>query len=88
MKTVIGVAEIHDRGSEVSGRSVRGGAGYTMTQQLVVFDIDGQAVQLKTADLFPIKDGDMVGAAGNIKNGISVCILIKLSEYKLVSLLA
>ncbi|MEM9013752.1 MAG: hypothetical protein AAGB02_01465 [Pseudomonadota bacterium] len=70
MKTVIGTAEVHERGSEVLGQTQRGGAGATITKQIIVFDVDGQTVQLKTADLFPVRTGDVVGAAGNIKNGV------------------
>ena len=35
-----------------------------------MFDVDGQMVQFKGRDLFPIKDGDIVAASGSKKGGV------------------
>ena len=70
MKSVVGACEVLDRGSETLGTTQRGGAGYTMTQQTVSLEIEGQIVTIKSRDPFPVKTGDIVAAAGNTKRGI------------------
>jgi len=69
MAVVVGKAEMHGRSSNVVGNA-NIGAGQTMTEQMMLFEIDGQMVQLKSKSLFPIKDGDIVAAAGKRKKGI------------------
>ena len=68
MAVVVGKAELHGRSSNVVGNA-NIGAGQTMTEQIMLFEIEGQMVQLKSKSLFPIKDGDIVAAAGKLKRG-------------------
>ena len=69
MAVVVGKAEMHGRSSNVIGNA-NIGAGQTMTEQMMLFEIEGQMVQLKSKSMFPIKDGDIVAAAGKRKKGI------------------
>lgn len=70
MVTVVGVAEVHDRGQQLDTYGVGKGQRDVQTQQVLTFDVDGQMVQLKSRDLFPIKDGDIVAASGSKKGGV------------------
>ena len=70
MPTIAGVAEVHDRGQQLDTYGSSSRSRDIQTQQVVTFDIDGQMVQFKGRDLFPIKDGDIVAASGGKKGGV------------------
>ena len=70
---VDGVVSDIQRGSETSGSgsSYRGtGQMHVQTTQLTVMRIGGQPAELKSKNLFIVKDGERVIAAGKTKHGV------------------
>ena len=68
-----GIVSDIQRGSETSGSgsSYRGtGQMHVQTTQLTVMRIGGQAAELKSKNLFIVKDGERVIAAGKTKHGV------------------
>ena len=70
---VDGVVSDIQRGSETSGggSSYKGtGQMHVQTTQLTVMRIGGQPAELKSKNLFIVKDGERVIAAGKTKHGV------------------
>ena len=70
---VDGIVSDIQRGSETSGSgsSYRGtGQMHVQTTQLTVMRIGGQPAELKSKNLFIVKDGERVIAAGKTKHGV------------------
>jgi len=69
MEVQIGAASVQDKASEVFGFA-HGGSGAVGSEHVLVLEINGKIVQFISRTLIPVKDGDIIAAAGPLKDGI------------------
>ncbi len=74
MEVIVGKAKLQGRGSAAQGASFSPGG------QIVTFEVERKIIEIKSKSLFPLNDGDIVSAAGKMKNGILHARAVKNSE--------
>lgn len=73
---VKGQASDLGRGSDTTIVNQGHGAGH-IVNQIAVFRVDGKSVAFKSRSLISIKDGDVVAAAGALKNGTLEALAVR-----------